>query len=130
MAEQRSGSMVFTSSVRSLRSDPLHAAYTASKGATNALVTALATELGPLGIRVNAVLPGATVTPMQQAAADLFHGGSMNDLTAAIAARIPLGRQGMPREIGEVVTFLLSDAASYVHGALVPVDGGVLTKLL
>jgi NAD(P)-dependent dehydrogenase (short-subunit alcohol dehydrogenase family) len=54
----------------------------------------------------------------------------MTQLTAAIAARIPLGRQGEPREVGEVVAFLLSDAASYVHGALVPVDGGLLTKLL
>jgi NAD(P)-dependent dehydrogenase (short-subunit alcohol dehydrogenase family) len=130
MAKQHSGSIVFTSSVRSLQSDPLHAAYSASKGATNALVTALATELGPLGIRVNGVLPGATNTPMQQAAADLFHGGSMSALNDAIAGRIPLGRQGEPREIGEVVAFLLSDAASYVHGALVPVDGGLLTKLL
>jgi 3-oxoacyl-[acyl-carrier protein] reductase len=130
MAEQRAGAMVLTSSVRSLQTDPLHSAYSASKGAANALVTALATELGPLGIRVNAVLPGAITTPMQQAAADLFHGGSMTALTAAIADRIPLGRQGTSREIGEVVTFLLSDAASYVHGALVPVDGGLMTKLL
>lgn len=130
MAQQRAGSIVLTSSVRSLRSDPLHAAYSASKGATNALVAALATELGPMGIRVNGVLPGAIITPMQQVAADLFHGGSMTQLTAAIAARIPLGRQGEPREVGEVVAFLLSDAASYVHGALVPVDGGLLTKLL
>jgi 3-oxoacyl-[acyl-carrier protein] reductase len=130
MAEQAAGSMVFSSSVRAIATDPLHAAYSVSKGATNALVKALATELGPLGIRVNGVLPGATLTRMQQAAADLFHDGSLDTLTAAIASRIPLGRQGTAREIGEVVTFLLSDAASYVHGALVPVDGGILTKLL
>jgi meso-butanediol dehydrogenase/(S,S)-butanediol dehydrogenase/diacetyl reductase len=129
MAEQGNGAIVFTSSVRSLETDALHAAYSASKGATNALVVALATELGPLGIRVNAVLPGATVTPMQQEAADLFHDGSMDALTSSIKDRIPLGRQGSAREIGEVVTFLLSDAASYVHGALVPVDGGLLCKL-
>lgn len=129
MAEQGSGAMVLTSSVRSIATSSLHAAYSASKGAINALVMALATELGPLGIRVNAVLPGATETPMQQAAADLFFEGSMDSLTEAVAKHCPLGRQGTSREIGEVVVFLLSDAASYVHGALVPVDGGLLSNL-
>lgn len=129
MAEQGSGSMVLTSSVRSIATSSLHAAYSASKGAINALVMALATELGPVGIRVNAVLPGATETPMQQAAADLFFEGSMDALTDEVAKHVPLGRQGTSREIGEVVAFLLSDAASYVHGALVPVDGGLLSNL-
>ena len=129
MAEQGAGAMVLTSSVRSLATSPLHAAYSATKGAVNALVVALATELGPLGVRVNGVLPGATVTSMQQAAADLFHGGSMDELTRSIADHIPLGRQGAAREIGEAVVFLLSEQASYVHGALLPVDGGLLTRL-
>jgi meso-butanediol dehydrogenase / (S,S)-butanediol dehydrogenase / diacetyl reductase len=129
MVEQGGGAMVLSSSVRSVATSPLHAAYSASKGAVNALVTSLATELGPSGVRVNAVLPGATETPMQQAAADLFFDGSMAALTDEVAHYIPLGRQGTPAEIGEVVLFLLSDAASYVHGALVPVDGGLLSRL-
>ena len=129
MVEQGRGSMVLTSSVRSVATSSLHAAYSASKGAVNALVMALSNELGPLGVRVNAVLPGAIETPMQQAAADLFFEGSMDALTAAVAEHVPLGRQGTSREIGDVVTFLLSDAASYVHGALVPVDGGLLSNL-
>jgi NAD(P)-dependent dehydrogenase (short-subunit alcohol dehydrogenase family) len=129
MAAQGAGAMVFSSSVRSVSTTALHSAYSASKGAVNSLVTAMSTELGPLGIRVNAVLPGAVETPMQQTAADLFHDGSMPALTAELAHHIPLGRQGSPREIGEVVVFLLSDASSYVHGALLPVDGGLLTRL-
>jgi len=71
MVEQGSGAMVLTSSVRSVATNPQHAAYTASKGGTNGLVTALATELGPLGIRVNGVLPGAIETPMNDAAVAL-----------------------------------------------------------
>ena len=129
MAAQGGGALVLTSSVRSVATNTLHAAYGAAKGAVNSLVTALAVELGPLGIRVNAVQPGACETPMQQAAADLFHGGRLDTLTAELIPHIPLGRLGAPEEVGDVVTFLLSPEASYVHGAHIPVDGGLLTSL-
>lgn len=129
MAEQGHGAMVLMSSVRAVASNPLHAAYTASKGAVNALVTALATELGPMGIRVNGVLPGACDTPMQEAAADKFFDGDAHALAEQMARSIPLGRLGRASEVGSVAAFLLSDEASYVHGALIPVDGGLLSSL-
>ena len=123
------GTMVLTSSVRSVATNPLHAAYGATKGAANSLVTALAAELGADGIRVNGVLPGAIETPMQQAAADRFTGGDMGAIHRQMSTAIPLGRLGTAREVGEVVMFLLSPQSSYVHGALVTVDGGLLSTL-
>lgn len=129
MRDQGYGAMVLTSSVRAVATNPLHAAYGASKGAVNSLVTALAVELGPQGIRVNGVLPGATETPMNQAAADLFFDGDLHKLATTMSRSIPLGRLGTGREIGEVVAFLLSPASSYVHGSLVLVDGGLLCTL-
>jgi NAD(P)-dependent dehydrogenase (short-subunit alcohol dehydrogenase family) len=129
MAAQGGGAVVLTSSVRSVATNPLHAAYGASKGATNSLVTALATELGTQGIRVNGVLPGAIDTPMNRAAADLFFDGDMDALSAQMSQHIPMGRLGTSREVGEVVAFLLSPASSYVHGSLERVDGGLLSTL-
>ena len=129
MVERGAGSIVLTSSVRSVATNALHAAYGASKGATNSLVTALAAELGGQGVRVNGVLPGAIDTPMNRAAADLFFDGDMTALSREMSASIPAGRLGTSREVGEVVTFLLSPAASYVNGSLVRVDGGLLTTL-
>lgn len=129
MREQGHGALVLTSSVRSVATNALHAAYGASKGGTNSLVTALAVELGQYGIRVNGVLPGAIETPMNQAAADLFFAGDAAALAAEMSTSIPLGRLGTAREVGEVVMFLLSPASSYVHGSLVRVDGGLLSTL-
>ena len=123
------GAMVLTSSVRSVATNPLHAAYGATKGATNSLVTALAAELGPYGIRVNGVLPGAIDTPMQHVAADRFFSGDLDALAEQMSRSIPLGRLGTSREVGDVVVFLLSPASAYVTGALVTVDGGLLTTL-
>lgn len=123
------GALVLTSSVRSVATSPLHAAYGATKGAANSLVTALATELGPYGVRVNGVLPGAIDTPMNHAAADLFFDGDRAALAAQMSRSIPLGRLGTAREVGDVVMFLLSPVSSYVHGALLTVDGGLLSTL-
>jgi NAD(P)-dependent dehydrogenase (short-subunit alcohol dehydrogenase family) len=129
MVDSGGGAVVLTSSVRSVATNALHAAYGASKGATNSLVTALAAELGGQGVRVNGVLPGAIDTPMNRAAADLFFDGDMAALSEQMSQSIPMGRLGTPREVGEVVAFLLSPAAGYVNGALVRVDGGLLTTL-
>jgi NAD(P)-dependent dehydrogenase (short-subunit alcohol dehydrogenase family) len=123
------GSIVLTSSVRSEATSAMLAHYTASKGGINSLVTALATELGPHNIRVNAVLPGAIDTPMLQDAARLFADGDFFRLEAQMLPMIPMARVGQPREIGELVAFLLSPAASYITGAHIAVDGGMLTRL-
>ncbi|MDX6198316.1 MAG: hypothetical protein QOJ79_1467, partial [Actinomycetota bacterium] len=129
MVAQGGGAIVLTSSVRSVATNPLHAAYGATKGAVNSLVTALAAELGGQGIRVNGVLPGAIDTPMNRAAADLFFEGDMGALSEQMSRSIPMGRLGTAREVGEVVAFLLSPAAGYVNGSLVRVDGGLLSTL-
>lgn len=92
-------------------------AYATSKWALRGLTRIAATELGPRGIRVNAVHPGFTETPMTAASSDAFR--------AANVALTPLGRTGRPDDIASVVTFLLGDGARYVTGAEIPVDGGM-----
>ncbi|MFJ6376136.1 SDR family NAD(P)-dependent oxidoreductase [Pseudarthrobacter oxydans] len=91
-------------------------AYTASKWALRGLTHAAATQLGPLGIRTNIVHPGYIETPMMAAAPQI--------MTDAQLALTPLERTGQPEEVAAVVAFLLSDAAAYVCGAEIPVDGG------
>lgn len=95
------------------------AAYSAAKAGVLGLTRDLAAQLGPKGIRVNAVLPG--VFPSEQT-----EHYSDNYKAKIIAARIPLGRIGDPEDVAAVVCFLASDAAAYVTGVSLPVDGGVL----
>lgn len=89
--------------------------YAASKGALDSFTLALAKEVGKDGIRVNAVRPGLIETDIHA-----IHGG----IDLALAAAVPLGRGGSPDEVAELVLWLASDAASYVHGAVVDVSGG------
>ncbi|MCU1513376.1 MAG: short-chain dehydrogenase/reductase [Microbacteriaceae bacterium] len=98
---------------------PASIAYGASKAALARMVMQLAVELGPRGIRVNAVAPGAVRTPMT---AKFW---SDPEQAAIRSASIPLGRQGGPEEIAAMIAFLCSDAASYVTGQEIFVDGGV-----
>ncbi|MEI2731152.1 MAG: SDR family oxidoreductase [Dermatophilaceae bacterium] len=91
-------------------------AYTTSKWALRGLSRAAAVELGPRGIRVNTVHPGLIDTPMMS--------GASPDFVRAHLAQTPAGRAGTPQEVAEVVVFLLSDAAAYVNGVDLPVDGG------
>jgi NAD(P)-dependent dehydrogenase (short-subunit alcohol dehydrogenase family) len=90
-------------------------AYGASKAAVALLTKAWAAEYGPKGVRVNAVSPGPTTTPGTDAMGAGF---------AAIISTIPLGRAADPKEIAEAIVFLASGRASYVNGAIIPVDGG------
>ncbi len=94
------------------------AAYAATKGAVDSFNLALAKEVGPEGIRVNAMRPGLIATDMQN-----VHGGIAKIQQLAKTA-VPLGRAGSASEVAEVALWLASDAASYVHGSIVDVAGG------
>ena len=114
------GAIVNVSSISSFIGFADHAAYCASKGALDGLTRAMANELGRRGIRVNAVNPVVTLTPMAEKAwSDPAKSGPM-------LSRIPLGRFVQPDEVSSVIAFLLSDDAAMVNGVCMPVDGGFL----
>ena len=100
-------------------------AYSASKGGVSALVRALAVEYGPRGIRVNAVLPGPTETDLMWAGVEA---GDVPRMRAQVATEVPLQRLADPEEPARAALWLLSDQASYVTGAQLACDGGVLAK--
>lgn len=104
------------------------ACYSAAKAGVVALTRAIARECGRSGVRANAVLPGGILTPGTRRAAREALRFRPRRVAAGLAflRRLPLGRLGDPDEVARVVTFLASDAASYVQGAVVPVDGGFL----
>ena len=114
------GAIVNVSSISSFIGFADHAAYCASKGALDGLTRAMANELGRRGIRVNAVNPVVTLTPMAEKAwSDPAKSGPM-------LSRIPLGRFVQPDEVSSVIAYLLSDASAMVNGVCMPVDGGFL----
>ena len=117
-------SVVAVSSVSALVGWGGGVAYCGSKGALSASVRALALELAPKGVRVNAVCPSNIKTPMYEAGSV-----DMNDEVSlkALIAKQPLGL-GMPEQVASAVAFLLSDAASFITGVNLPVDGGYLAQ--
>lgn len=120
MRRQGGGVILNTVSVAAIRPRPNLAAYNASKGAALILSKSLAIELAPDGIRVNAVCPGPGDTPMLAT----FVGGDSETHRAAFLQSIPLGRLCAPTDIANIMTFLASDEASFITGAVLEVDGG------
>ena len=121
MLAQGGGVIVNNASVSALRNpNPGLALYSASKAAVLSLTRSAAMEYGPLGIRINAISPGRIKTPMML-------GAGIAD-PAAIAAALPLRRMGEPEDVAEAVLWLASDAASFVTGHNLCVDGGFLAQ--
>ena len=128
MIEQNSGSIINTGSIASARGLANSSAYIAAKHAVVGLTKAAVSELGDRPIRVNAVLPGMIDTRMLRAiATELAAGDTEAGVAGASAA--PINRTARPEEVGEVVAFLASDAASFVTGAAWPIDGGALAVM-
>ena len=118
MMKQRSGSIVLMSSIVGLTGNPGQAAYAASKAGLLGLAKSLAKELGSRNIRVNAVAPGLIETAMTEKMTD-----EQRDF---LLKQTALGRPGKPEDISGVVTFLCSEAAGYITGQALVVDGGIL----
>lgn len=115
------GAIVNTASVNGLVAQANSAEYVASKHAVIGLTRAASTEAGLTGVRVNAVLPGTINTPMVE---DLLIDPMFRPFYDSALARHTIGRFGEPEEVASVARFLLSDQASFVNGAAIPVDGG------
>ena len=115
MAAQGAGVILNTSSMVSFHGQPAGIAYPASKSAVNGFTRSLARELGPKGIRVNAVAPGIIETDMMKAVP--------KTIIEPMIAQIPLRRMGQPEDIANAYLFLASDEASYISGVVLGVDG-------
>ena len=135
------GSIVLVSSVQAFTTQTEVAAYTASKGALNALTRSIAVDEARYGVRVNAVCPGSVDTPMLRSAAAGFAGGGVTasavgtddgdgaeQLIATWGRSHPLGRVARPEEVAEAIAFLAGERASFITGVALPVDGGLLAQ--
>ena len=118
MVQQGAGAIVTISSIYGMTGGPGNTPYNVTKGGVLQLTRSLAADFGSCGVRVNSVSPGYIETPMTGM---LAHAGAMRD---AFVAMHLLQRAGQPEEVGNVIRFLLSDDASFVTGANIPVDGG------
>ena len=117
MLRQHTGRIIFVSSVGAFVGLPGQANYAASKAGLVGMARAIAREVGSRQITVNVVAPGLIDTDMTAALGA--------DRVAAMTGQVPLGRAGRPGDVAAVVGFLASDAAAYVTGAVIPVDGGL-----
>ena len=125
MLRQGHGAIVNTASVAGLRGIPQLQPYTASKHAVIGLTRSVALEYAPAGLRVNAICPGVVETPLMHDLTD-----ANPTIQAAFLAMHPGKRFADPSEIGEMAAWLLSDAASFVTGQAIAVDGGVTAQAL
>lgn len=124
------GCIVNIASVHALATSGEMAAYAASKGAMVSLTRALALEFGPVGVRVNAVLPGAVETSMLQEALQRGGAAAASAARARLVERTPLGRVGRPEEIAQAILFLARpEASSFITGECLVVDGGAMARL-
>jgi 3-oxoacyl-[acyl-carrier protein] reductase len=125
MVARQSGVIINISSVMGLGAHPLRTPYAAAKAGLLGLNSTLAVELGQHGIRVNAVAPGFIETERMWKQFPDYEG----TLRKARLGKVPLGRMGVPKDIAGVIVFLASDAASYISGQVIRVDGGLVTTV-
>ncbi|MHB8463900.1 MAG: SDR family NAD(P)-dependent oxidoreductase [Acidimicrobiales bacterium] len=123
MIERRTGSIINLSSVSGVIGTPRRAAYAASKGALDAATRSLAVELGPSGIRINSVAPGVVDTELWA------KNKAIPGVIEGIERQTPLRRWATPEDIADVIVFLASDAARFVTGETIAVDGGMARTL-
>jgi NAD(P)-dependent dehydrogenase (short-subunit alcohol dehydrogenase family) len=119
MIAQRGGRIINMSSMSAVSPERDKVVYASSKGAVSQFTKGLALELAPHGITVNAIAPGYMMTPLVQGYLE-----ADKERYQRILQRIPLGRIGQPEEIGGALVFLASDAASFITGATIAIDGG------
>lgn len=124
MVPQKSGSIVNISSTTAIRAAPYMSSYSASKAALIQFSAVAAMEAAPSNVRVNVIVPGQVMTPATEDWAT-----KAPETAAKTAGAIPMQRGGEPHELAEAIVFLLSDAASYVTGVALPVDGGKAAQL-
>jgi NAD(P)-dependent dehydrogenase (short-subunit alcohol dehydrogenase family) len=122
MKSRRTGAIVITASTNSYDGEPRLTAYNATKAGVLGILHTAACELGPYGIRVNAVCPGLIRTPLTQRAFD------KPELLRNYFRAIPLGRGGEAGEVANAIVFLASDLASYITGAALLIDGGQMAS--
>jgi NAD(P)-dependent dehydrogenase (short-subunit alcohol dehydrogenase family) len=118
MMKPRKGSIINISSKAAITGEPGHAAYSALKGAILSLTLAMAIDLAPYNIRVNAICPGPTET-------DLLYTATTEEDRKRMAQRSPLGRLAKPEDIAAAALYFASDDSAYVTGQRIAVDGGM-----
>ena len=128
LMEGREGaSIINTGSIEGLAANGLHAAYCASKGGVHGLTRALAVDMGPMGVRCNAVAPGWIDTDLNRAYVERHP--DRDQVVADLARLHPVGRIGLPADVAAAALWLASDDAAFVTGQIIPVEGGRTTRL-
>ena len=127
MADRGGGAIVNIGSLEGIACNPLHTAYAASKAGVHGLTLALAVDLGPQGIRCNAVAPGWIDTDLNKAYIESHPDRDL--VTAELAKLHPVGHVGDPLDVADTVVWLTSDEARFVTGQVITIDGGRHTRL-
>ena len=127
MRKRGGGVIISTASVQGQQSANLVPAYAATKGGDLSLTRQMAIDYGPENIRVLSICPGAIDTPLWRTSVESKN-MDIEDATLSSASSTPLGRVGKPEDLGEVISFLASDAARYMTGTFINVDGGLMAK--